>query len=89
MVAYVEGAERAGYPTSLLNVSRAVDLPDALCSLTRPETRKCLRGAALRGAAISSPMYSALELVVALCEVFDMCKEQALQGGERAAPSRR
>ena len=73
MVAYTEGAARAGYPAELLNVSRTTDLPAALCAVSSSETRSCLRAAALRGAAVTSPQYSALELVAALCGVAKTC----------------
>ena len=69
----VEGAKRVGYPPRLLNVSRVVDLPDALCSLAPEATRECLRAAALRGAALTSPQYSAMELVAGLCELAAVC----------------
>ena len=73
MVAYVEGAERAGYPSELMNLTRAIDLPAALCALAPPEARRCLRAAALRGASLTSPQYSAQELIAALCEVAQAC----------------
>ena len=73
MAAYTEGAARARYPAHLLNVSRVVDLPAALCALMPPRRRACLREAALRGAAVTSAQYSAHELVVALCELASAC----------------
>jgi hypothetical protein len=73
MVAYVEGAARAGYPTELLNLTRVVDLPTAVCALAHASTRRCLRAAALRAAALSSAQYSAHELLVALCELGSVC----------------
>ena len=73
MAAYAEGAARAGYPAQLLNVSRVVDLPAALCALMPQRRRACLREAALRGAAVTSPQYSAHELVVSLCELASTC----------------
>ena len=42
-------------------------------SIYRPEARDCLRNAALRGAALTSPQYSAQELLAALCEVANAC----------------
>jgi len=73
MVAYVEAAQRAGYPRQLLNLTRPTDIVHALCAISRPATRKCLRSHALRGAALTSPQYSALELVVGLCAVAEQC----------------
>ena len=73
MIAYVEGANRAGYPAAMLNLTRTIDLPQMLCSIYRPEARDCLRNAALRGAALTSPQYSAQELLAALCEVANAC----------------
>ena len=75
MVAYVEGAARAGYPVGLFNVTRVVDLPAVLCSLLRPATRRCLREAALRGSTLTSPQYSAQELLAAICEIENRCPE--------------
>lgn len=82
MVAYVEGAKRVGYPVELVNMSRAIDLPDMLCMLASPVTRGCLREAALRGATLTSPQYSAQELLAAICEVQAACggSHQHLQG---------
>lgn len=77
MVAYAEGAERAGYPREMLNVSRAIDLPATLCALQDAQTRTCLRAAALRGSTLSSPQYSAHQLVAALCEVATTCSTPA------------
>ena len=73
MVSYVEGATRTGYPVELLNLTRAVDLPQMLCALLDGHTRSCLRTAALRAAALTSPQYSAAELVAALCELAQQC----------------
>jgi len=73
MVAYTEGASRAGYPPELMNLTRAIDLPAAICALAPPEARACLREHALRGASLTSPQYSAQELLAAICEVAEAC----------------
>lgn len=73
MVAYAEGAVRAGYPTELMNLTRALDLPALLCALAPSEVRTCLREHALRGAALTSPQYSAQELLAAICDVAEAC----------------
>jgi len=73
MVAYLEASHRANYPTQLLNLTRAVHVQHALCSLGQLSVRHCLRERALHGAAISSPQYSARELVAALCVVAQRC----------------
>jgi hypothetical protein len=73
MEAYVEGARRAGYPPTLLNLTRAVDVERALCAVADARTRGCLRRSALHGAALTSPQYSARELLAALCVVAESC----------------
>ena len=67
------------------NVSRVVDLPAALCAVWPRRARECLRGAALRGAALTSPQYSAMELVAGLCELAAVCTNRT--GRRHAAVS--
>ena len=73
MVAYVEAAERVRYPVHLLNLTRPEAVVAALCALSPPAVRRCLRKRALRGAALSSPQFSANELIVGLCSVAKDC----------------
>ena len=61
MVAYVEGVARRLSSGATLNLTRTIDLPPILCALAVTETRKCLRSAALRAAALTSPQYSTAE----------------------------
>jgi hypothetical protein len=83
MNSYVEGARRVGYPQELLNLSRILDLPDALCELQLRSTRACLREVALRGARLTSPQYSAHELLVALCELAEACAPAGILAGHQ------
>lgn len=75
MAAYTEGASRVGYPVRLLNVSAPARLEEALCSIASREERACLQRAALRGAALSGPQYSSLELIAAACKVAEICEQ--------------
>ena len=43
MNGYVELAERSGYPLSLLNLTTAGDIRDAICKISSAETRGCLQ----------------------------------------------
>ena len=72
MVAYVEQAKRVGYPASLLGL-HTHNLFDALCAVTPVAARTCLHESALRGGALSHPVYSAYELISALCELGETC----------------
>lgn len=75
MAAYTEGASRVGYPVRLLNVSAPARLEEALCSIASREERACLQRAALRGAALSGPQYSSLELLAAACTLAEICEQ--------------
>ena len=76
MIAYKEAAERVGYPEGLLAVKRPFLLFEALCAVAPTSTRTCLHAAALRGAVVSHPVYSAYELIGALCELDKACTAQ-------------
>ena len=69
MVAYTEAALRVGYPVGLLNITDAHDAEHVLRRLAAPAERACVQRAARRGAPLTSPWYTALELLVALCAV--------------------
>ena len=73
MVAYKEAAVRTGYPEALLSVRKPLMLFDALCAVTPTPARTCLHEAALRGAVVSHPLYSAYELIGSLCELDKAC----------------
>ena len=79
MVAYVEQAKRVGYPSSLLRLN-SHKLFDALCAVTPVRARRCLHEAALRGGALSHPVYSAYELIGALCELGESCNAKGKPG---------
>lgn len=82
MQAYVEATQRAGYPTELLNLRTRAHVEQALCQLSQPATRNCLRRSALRGALFGSPQFAALELLAAACDVLKSCRNQTDQRGE-------
>lgn len=71
--AYLDAARRIGYPTDLLNLTGSRSIQDALQRLAPPEERRCLQSAASHGAIVSSPSYSSLELLAAICAVASRC----------------
>ena len=71
--AYLDAARRIGYPTDLLNLTGSRSIQDALHRLAPPEERSCLQSAASHGALVSSPSYSSLELLAAICAVASRC----------------
>jgi hypothetical protein len=87
MQAYVEGSRRAGYPTTLLNLTNAIDVQRALCAIADQRTRRCLRSSALRGAALTSPQYSARELVAAVCIVVEACSRPGGRADTHDSPT--
>ena len=71
--AYLDAARRTGYPTELLNLTGSRQIQDALQRLAPPEERGCLQSASSHGALLSSPLYSSLELLAAICAVASHC----------------
>lgn len=69
MNAYIDAARRAHYPEGLLNLTTAGDVEHALRNIDMPEERDYLHHAAKRGGCLSSPWYSGLELLSAICSV--------------------
>ena len=82
MAAYTEGASRVGYPLALLNVSTPARLEHALCSIASREERACLQRAALRGAMLTGPQHSSLELIAGACKLAEIC-EKPIPGAVR------
>ena len=77
-----EGASRVGYPPALLNVSTPARLEHALCSIASREERACLQRAALRGAMLTGPQHSSLELIAGACKLAEIC-EKPIPGAVR------
>jgi hypothetical protein len=73
MNAYIDAARRAQYPEELLNLTTAGDIEHALRNIDLQEERDCLQHAAKRGGCLSSPWYSGLELLSAICKVGVSC----------------
>ena len=73
MAAYLDAARRVGYPIELLNLTSADHIERALLRIASQETRGCLRQAAAHGALVSSPWYSAVQLLAAVCTVAKRC----------------
>ena len=79
MNAYVDAAKRADYPNWLLNLTSAEHIEGALRSLRPPEERSCLQRIARRGAHLSSPWYSSIELLAAICAIGERCGQPLQQ----------
>ena len=73
MEAYQDAARRIDYPVGLLNLTSSRQIQDALRQLAPPEVRGCLQRASTHGALLSSPLYSSLELLAAICAVAERC----------------
>lgn len=75
MIGYVDAAQRAGYPSGLLNVTSSDQLEAALAAIAPARERSCLQRAARRGASLSSPWYASVELLAAICAVGERCRQ--------------
>ena len=64
-----DAARRAGYPESAVELRKPEQLETALRSIACTRVRECLRKAALRGAAVSSPQAAAATLVDSACRL--------------------
>ncbi|KAL1504688.1 hypothetical protein AB1Y20_008468 [Prymnesium parvum] len=64
-----DAAERAGYPAAAVALRTPEDVEAALRSISCAPARECLRRAALRGAAMSSPQAASDDLVRAACNL--------------------
>ena len=73
MAAYLDAARRVGYPLELLNLTSAEHIESALLQIASQEARGCLRQAAAHGALVSSPWYSGVQLLAAVCTVAKRC----------------
>ena len=73
MPAYLDSARRIGYPQELLNLTTTWDVERAILQLASSADRSCLQRAAVHGACLSSPWYTSLELVAAVCALADRC----------------
>jgi hypothetical protein len=75
--AYLETAIRTGYPAFLMNVTTGPQLSDALCRVSPPAARECLRQQARRSAEIISPQASAHDWLRAICKLSNICRTGA------------
>lgn len=71
--AYLEGATRARYPARLHNITEPAQIQAAVCELAPTPVRACAQRTALRAAAVTSPQFSAFELLAVLCAAADAC----------------
>jgi len=72
MPAYVEAAQRLGYPGELLQLRTSANIEHALCSLgpTLAGSRRCsFLDTLAKGAELASPLNSALELLALSCRI--------------------
>jgi len=72
MPAYVEAAQRLGYPAELLQLRTSADIELALCALgaTLAGARRCsFLNTLAKGAELASPLNSALELLALSCRI--------------------
>ena len=86
MEAYLDAGRRVGYPLELLNLTKSRHIEEALRRLAPPEERSCLQARARRGAALSSPSYSAIELLATICAVAERCGA-TIEAGRLLQPS--
>ena len=73
MEAYLDAARRSGYPEELVNLTTAGDIERALVRIAPSERRRCLQETSLHGAHLTSPWYSAQELLAGICELATRC----------------
>lgn len=86
MKAYVDAARRVGYPEDLLNLTTSEQVEDALHRVQSREERSCLQHVAAHGAHVSSPWYTAHELLAAVCVLSERCsKPLQLRASRRGA----
>ena len=73
MPAYLDAARRARYPEELLNLTTSSDIERALLQIASADERSCIQQSAMHGACLSSPWYTSLELLAAICAVGERC----------------
>jgi hypothetical protein len=73
MNAYVDAARRVGYPEDLLNLTSTEDIELALSRISPSSERSCLQRIAHSGAHLSSPWFSSLEVLTAICALGERC----------------
>ena len=69
MPAYVDAAQRIGYPADLVSISTPTMLEHAICSIAAESTRSCLQQLVLHGAELASPLNAGLEMLRTICDV--------------------
>ena len=83
MQAYVDAARRVGYPEELLNLTTSESVELALRKVEAAEERSCLQRIAHRGADLSSPWYTSIELLAAICQLGERCAASMQHEGSR------